>query len=341
MADLKAPRESTIRKLFALSSNRCAFPSCRTPIIDPQSGTVLAEICHIRARNSNWPRFDASQTAEERHSFQNLILMCEVHHKLIDARENTETHSTERLLEMKATHESAATSDQALPVLTDSAVRALLATIAEGGPPSQFDFRGATLKAGGEGGRTGGGGGGGGVIQLVGSTIAGGRAKIDLSGRPGRAPGGGGGGGAVIRCSGRPATFDDVQNGLRVSTITTANAADVRDSLLFVLGGGAEWIKVSQIPGDVRVGLACIFEAGTIALETLLAISVVVLDPSKRTIISDDFDVAFTGAARPVRRRVVCRTISFRVTEAGLWSFSVRSRDIELASLEIEMRGPP
>src|SRR5262245_52278344 len=126
MTNLSEPRESTVRKLFALSSNRCAFPGCSTAIVDVQSGTIIGEISHIRGHKPNSPRDDASQTAEERHALENLILMCGVHHKIIDARENLDTYTVQRLQAMKADHERAAKASETLPLLTDHAVRELL-----------------------------------------------------------------------------------------------------------------------------------------------------------------------------------------------------------------------
>lgn len=102
------PSDTTIRRLFAVSMNRCAFPECSMPIIDHSANTILAEVCHICARNPGGPRFDGRQSDEERHGFDNLILMCGVHHKLIDAPENIERFSIGILLQMKADHECAA-----------------------------------------------------------------------------------------------------------------------------------------------------------------------------------------------------------------------------------------
>jgi hypothetical protein len=65
--------------------NRCAFPGCTTPIVMTDTGTLVAEVCHIRAQSEKGPRYDPSQSDEERHGFDNLVLMCRVHHKVIDA----------------------------------------------------------------------------------------------------------------------------------------------------------------------------------------------------------------------------------------------------------------
>src|SRR5437588_1764485 len=78
------PSLSAIKKLFAFSSNRCAFPDCSSPIVE-DSGTVTGLVCHITARSKGGPRYNPKQTEEERHAFQNLILMCGRHSKLIDS----------------------------------------------------------------------------------------------------------------------------------------------------------------------------------------------------------------------------------------------------------------
>lgn len=99
---MNAPTEQTIRRLFASSNNKCAFPQCTTPIFDP-SGTRLGEICHIKAKSKGGPRFDKTQLDEERHAFANLILLCGNHHTAIDAEPGKFTH--ELLYEIKAIHE--------------------------------------------------------------------------------------------------------------------------------------------------------------------------------------------------------------------------------------------
>lgn len=98
------PSLRTVKRLFALSNNRCAYPNCSFPIVE-ESGTVLGIICHIKARNKNGPRYDALQTDKERHGFDNLMLMCGGHSKLIDS--DPDRFTVEMLIEMKAVHERA------------------------------------------------------------------------------------------------------------------------------------------------------------------------------------------------------------------------------------------
>ncbi len=96
------PSLPTVKRLFALSGNCCAFPGCNSPIVE-DSGTVTGIICHIKARSRGGPRYDPKQTQEQRYSFNNLVLMCARHSKLIDSEPNRFT--VDLLLDMKEMHE--------------------------------------------------------------------------------------------------------------------------------------------------------------------------------------------------------------------------------------------
>ena len=98
-----SPERSTIKKLFALSGNVCAFPECSVNIVNMEYGTVVGEICHIKGRRPDAPRYDPSQTDTERNAFENLLILCPEHHKIID--ENEDKFSVDFLLKMKKEHE--------------------------------------------------------------------------------------------------------------------------------------------------------------------------------------------------------------------------------------------
>jgi hypothetical protein len=98
---VSSPTAATIKRLFAVSGNRCAFPGCTAALVT--DNTVTAEICHIEAQNSKGPRYNPAQTDEERHGFDNLLLLCGDHHKVIDA--DPATYTVERLREIRAAHE--------------------------------------------------------------------------------------------------------------------------------------------------------------------------------------------------------------------------------------------
>jgi hypothetical protein len=96
------PSETTVKRLFAMSGNLCAFPRCALPIVEAV-GTITGEICHIRARNEGGPRFDVTQSEDERQSFDNLVLLCRRHHKMVDAE--PDVYSVEALEEIKRLRE--------------------------------------------------------------------------------------------------------------------------------------------------------------------------------------------------------------------------------------------
>ena len=68
------PSTPAVKRLFAVSGNRCAFPNCPLPLVDQASGEVLGEICHIQARSPNGLRYNGDQSDADRHGFDNLIL---------------------------------------------------------------------------------------------------------------------------------------------------------------------------------------------------------------------------------------------------------------------------
>jgi len=119
----REPTSSTVKRLFALSKNKCAFPGCGVPIVE-DSGVVTGILCHIKARNRGGPRYDPKQTADDRHAFDNLILLCSRHSKIIDSQ--PERYTVDLLWEIKELHErhgnielSAAHAKSALKLLDE------------------------------------------------------------------------------------------------------------------------------------------------------------------------------------------------------------------------------
>jgi len=90
--------QKTIKCLFAISGNQCAFPGCDEILCD-DSGNVFGEICHIKASRKGGARYDPIQTAKERNAVENLILLCPTHHKLVDLKPDQFT--AESLIAMK------------------------------------------------------------------------------------------------------------------------------------------------------------------------------------------------------------------------------------------------
>lgn len=139
------PKPETIRRLFLLSGNQCAYPGCSHPII-LDDGTYVGEICHIRAAEKGGERFDINQTNESRRHFDNLMLMCMDHHVLTN---DVAQFTPERMRQMKAEHEQR--FKIGLATMMDST--------------AGVHIEGSSISLGGEGGRApGAGGGGGGAI---------------------------------------------------------------------------------------------------------------------------------------------------------------------------------
>lgn len=96
----------TLKKLFALSGNVCAFPGCTAPIIDDETGIVVGEVCHIKGKSKNGPRYDENQTEAERNSYENLLVMCDPHNKIVDHETTRDKYTVEVLRKMKEEHEA-------------------------------------------------------------------------------------------------------------------------------------------------------------------------------------------------------------------------------------------
>jgi hypothetical protein len=137
---LTGPSNPTLKRLFAMSHNLCAFLDCTEPLVEGE--TVVGEVCHIKGEKPGSARYDADQTDAERHEYGNLIAMCRKHHRVIDNEEAK--YPVEKLLQMKEEH---AENDSRRYVISDKLVQRLgemLATEATGGPPHA---RGPTLEA--------------------------------------------------------------------------------------------------------------------------------------------------------------------------------------------------
>lgn len=99
--------QKTLKYLFALSGNKCAYPDCTNPLFEPATefskATGINNICHIYAFSENGPRGKPGLTKEELNSPENLILLCQNHHAMVDGQH--ETYPADLLKEWKKTHE--------------------------------------------------------------------------------------------------------------------------------------------------------------------------------------------------------------------------------------------
>lgn len=99
---MNQPTIKTIKMLFAKSGNQCAFPGCNNPIIE-NTGIVTGNICHIKAKNTNGPRYDTNLSEKRKNEYDNLILLCSRHHQIVD--KDPSTYDANVLVDMKKVHE--------------------------------------------------------------------------------------------------------------------------------------------------------------------------------------------------------------------------------------------
>lgn len=95
--------DKTLKRLFALSGNLCAFPNCGAVLVN-QRNALDSNICHIEAANEGGERYNPIMTDEQRADYENLILLCRQHH---EETNDVTKYTVDILKEMKRQHESA------------------------------------------------------------------------------------------------------------------------------------------------------------------------------------------------------------------------------------------
>lgn len=98
----------TQKILWGKAAARCAMPECRRQLVEDISETddptLVGENCHIVAEKDGGPRSDLKMSVENRNRYANLVLLCNVDHKIIDDNESVWT--VDRLTTLKAEHEA-------------------------------------------------------------------------------------------------------------------------------------------------------------------------------------------------------------------------------------------
>lgn len=104
----RAYTPQTLKKLFALSGNQCAFPGCAKQLVNERNAKE-SNICHIEAANFDGERYRANMTDKKRADYDNLILLCIQHH---DETNDVKRYTVELLKEMKKNHISDRLNDK-------------------------------------------------------------------------------------------------------------------------------------------------------------------------------------------------------------------------------------
>lgn len=98
--------EKTKRELWVKAGGRCEFPGCNVYLLtEPQSQTPgnYGELAHNEPFSAKGPRSHMRKLNHDVHDIENLMLLCQSHHKLIDTAPLD--YPVERLMGFKATHE--------------------------------------------------------------------------------------------------------------------------------------------------------------------------------------------------------------------------------------------
>lgn len=96
--------DKTRKLIWGKSGNRCAM--CRHELFveatleDDES--IIGDECHIVSNKVKGPRFDPNYPDSEIDSYENLILLCRIHHKQID--DQYTTYTAEILKQIKENH---------------------------------------------------------------------------------------------------------------------------------------------------------------------------------------------------------------------------------------------
>lgn len=97
--------EKDIKLLWGRAASRCSI--CRIELTQDKQSTnssfLVGEQGHIVAEKPNGPRGNSILSIDERNSYDNLILLCPTHHKIID--KNVEDFPIEKLHILKSRHE--------------------------------------------------------------------------------------------------------------------------------------------------------------------------------------------------------------------------------------------
>jgi hypothetical protein len=97
--------DRTRKILWGRSGNLCAY--CRRALVEDGTAlsdeSVVGDECHMIGEKPDAARGHLGGGVDDLDEYDNLVLLCKVHHKLVD--DQPETYPVERLRSMKAAHE--------------------------------------------------------------------------------------------------------------------------------------------------------------------------------------------------------------------------------------------
>lgn len=101
------PSDSTIRILWGKAAGICEYRGCTEKLFYDETTAYefnSSYIAHIVASSPDGPRGDLNRSYQMSDKIENIMLLCDKHHRLID-RDDIDGHPEDILLEMKREHE--------------------------------------------------------------------------------------------------------------------------------------------------------------------------------------------------------------------------------------------
>jgi len=133
-------------------------------------------------------------------------------------------------------------------------------------------------------------------------------------------------------------TANDINNGFRITTLMAVDAAEVRDGLLFILGGGWKRFLIPQLPCDVAWTVACTASGQPFDETIPLAMYLSLIHP-------DGHETSCQTLILPAQNRQEgvyhwIRQIGASFDAEGVWSLRVHSGGFLLGQIDIEVLNP-
>lgn len=97
--------KTTLKRLFMFSGIECAAPDCTNLLIARDEISIVSKICHIEAASKGGARYNPDMNDDDRRAYENLILLCDECHTIIDNKENEAKYSRNLLRKWKKDHE--------------------------------------------------------------------------------------------------------------------------------------------------------------------------------------------------------------------------------------------
>lgn len=337
-------KPETLRRLYLLSGNQCAFPGCTHPIITA-NGVYVSELCHICAAETGGERFDVNQSNEDRRQFENLMLMCHPHHVITN---DVAAYPPERLREMKSAHEDRFDAGLASMMQSEGITIEELTIFSLGGhggsAPGAGGGGGGAIGPGAIGGR----GGDGGEMKSGSFHLNEGdelRIHVGKGGEGGKPgfPGAGDGEDSyieVVRPDGSVEELLRAKGGrgadreigpVKVTGAMLANSAELRETLIFALAAGWTKFYVTELPTHFSFAVIFVAEADG---EPMGGVTLSLIDPKGAVLLEQTLSFNFSlGSSVPS----VFTINVFGNSDVGIWRVALTNGGRVVSELPFEL----